>query len=119
MKFQDNQEIVCVNNLEMEGVLVVGQTYIINKYTSLMAGDIVQLVGVKIQLLPSRFLPVGHKHKSEIMDLYFKVRELDNEIEECFNIEALTGVDHYWEREKLRGQIDDIEQDIEKLREDV
>ncbi|QMV29171.1 hypothetical protein AP1_0474 [Aeromonas phage AP1] len=53
------------------------------------------------------------------MSLYYKVRELDGEIEECFNIEALTGVDHYWKREKLRGQIDDIEQDIEKLREDV
>ncbi|ASU00283.1 hypothetical protein [Aeromonas phage AS-yj] len=119
MKFKENQEIVCVNNLEMEGVLVVGKTYVVDKYISLMAGDLVQLSGVKIQLSPTRFLPIGHKNELEIMSLYYKVRELDGEIEECFNIEALTGVDHYWKREKLRGQIDDIEQDIEKLREDV
>ncbi|QAX97754.1 hypothetical protein ASswx1_109 [Aeromonas phage Asswx_1] len=119
MKFKKNQEIVCVNNLEMEGILVVGQTYLVDKYTSLMTGDIVQLFGVKIQLSPSRFLPIGHKNELEIMSLYYKVRELDSEIEECFNIEALTGVDHYWKREKLRGQIDDIEQDINNLREDV
>ncbi|QMV29120.1 hypothetical protein AP1_0417 [Aeromonas phage AP1] len=48
MKFKENQEIVCVNNLEMEGVLVVGKTYVVDKYISLMAGDLVQLSGVPV-----------------------------------------------------------------------
>ncbi|QAY01401.1 hypothetical protein ASwh1_342 [Aeromonas phage Aswh_1] len=114
--FKENQEVICVNNLEMESVLVVGEKYKVQQYISLMNGDLVYLVDMKIQFIPRRFIEVGHPNQEKIIALYNEIRLLDQNIEETFNIEHMTGVDHFWERENLRGQIDNLEETINELR---
>lgn len=112
MKFKSGQNVVCVDNLDMERTLIVGKTYVVDDQIN----D--RILCNSHQMYTDRFVEEGHKNLEKIILVYSNIKELDKKIQEYYNLESDRGDDYFWQRESLRGNIDELEQIAKSLREE-
>lgn len=121
MKFDKDQEVICVDNLNIIRSLVVGDSYVVEKFfpdTQMCRIPMVKIEGIDMHLSANRFMNHNNPNILEITRLHHEISVLDDDIEESHIIETQTGDDLFWKREQLRGKIDDIIMRIEMLREE-
>lgn len=115
MKFKSGQNVVCVDNLDMERTLIVGKTYVVNDQIN---DRILFIQGNSHQMYTDRFVEEGHKNLEKIVLVYSNIKKLDTKIQESYNLESDRGDDYFWQRESLRGNIEELEQIAKSLREE-